>query len=163
MNDMLGKPVSLEELRQAAQAMAKERAPGPDGINVATYLTHWLILGEEFKTMLDSAVRNNSLPPGMTRDMLALLFKSGEREDLCNWIHITLLNTSYKILAKILQLRLKPLLAEVIDLDQTAFLPTRFILDNILVTSETIDHAKRTKQTLIYLKLDFRKAFDRVD
>jgi hypothetical protein len=103
------------------------------------------------------------LPQVMTKGLIALLFKSGEREDLGNWWPITLLNTSYKILAKTLQLRLKPLLVEVIDSDQTTFFPTRFILDNVLVTNGTIEHARSSQQTLILLKLDFCKAFDRVE
>jgi hypothetical protein len=48
LNESLGRPITTEELRSAVEAMAKERAPGLDGINVAFYLTHWSLLGEEF-------------------------------------------------------------------------------------------------------------------
>jgi hypothetical protein len=39
---------------------SKERAPGPDGINVAFYLTHWALLEDEFKSMIDLAICNNA-------------------------------------------------------------------------------------------------------
>lgn len=52
---------------------------------------------------------------------------------------------------------------EVIDSDQTAFLPLRLILDNIYLTHESIQWAKELHQNLIFLKLDFSIAYDRVD
>jgi hypothetical protein len=52
---------------------------------------------------------------------------------------------------------------EIISHDQSAFLPMRFILDNILLTQETMAWAKFSEQDLIFLKLDFSKAYDRVD
>jgi hypothetical protein len=52
---------------------------------------------------------------------------------------------------------------EVISPDQSAFLPMRFILDNIYLTHETIAYAKQTHQPLLFLKLDFSKAYDKVD
>jgi hypothetical protein len=92
-----------------------------------------------------------------------LLAKGGPRNTLNSWRPITLLNMSYKVFAKTLQLRLQPILMEVISPDQSAFLPLRFILDNIFLTHETITHAKKSRQPLVFLKLDFSKAYDRVD
>jgi hypothetical protein len=74
-----------------------------------------------------------------------------------------LLNISYKIYAKALQLRLQPVLMEVINCEQSAFLPLRFILDNILLTQETMAWADQSKQALLFLKLDFSKAYDMVE
>lgn len=75
-----------------------------------------------------------------------------------NWRHSTLLNTSYKIWAKVFQLRLQALLPEVIHEGQTAFLPSHYILDVVIVQNETISWAQKSDQELIMLKLDFRKA-----
>jgi hypothetical protein len=74
----------------------------------------------------------------MTRGMIALLHKGGLWTALTNSRLITLLNISYKIYAKALQLRLQPILIEVISCEQLTFLPLRFILDNILLTQETM-------------------------
>ena len=52
---------------------------------------------------------------------------------------------------------------EVMSFDQLAFLPMRFILDNILLTHEIMEWAKYTGQPLIFLKLDFSKAYYMVD
>jgi hypothetical protein len=52
---------------------------------------------------------------------------------------------------------------EVISPNQSAFLPLIFILDNIFLTHEMIEYAKKSKQSLVFLKLDCSKAYDRVD
>ena len=52
---------------------------------------------------------------------------------------------------------------EIISLDQSSFFPMRFILDNILLTQETMEWAEFSRQFLIFLKLDFSKAYDMVD
>jgi hypothetical protein len=74
-----------------------------------------------------------------------------------------LLNVAYKLYAKALQLRLQPVLMEIISFDQLAFLPTQFILDNILLIHKTIEWANYLGHPLIFLKLDFNKAFDMVN
>jgi hypothetical protein len=61
------------------------------------------------------------------RGVLTLLFKSGKRENICNWRPLTLLNTDYKIIAKILAERLKIVLPNVIHSDQKGFVKGRNI------------------------------------
>lgn len=73
-----------------------------------------------------------------------------------------LLTLVYKIFAKTLQLRFQPILKDVISPEQTAFLPLRFILDNIVLTQETLHWARTSKQPTVFLKLDFSKAYDKV-
>jgi hypothetical protein len=163
MNATLGRLLTSQELLAAANKIAKDRSLGPDGINIFFYIKFWNLIGKEFKDMFGQAIINGRLPPGMTRGLITLIHKKGELKDLGNWRPITLFNTSCKILAKALQLRLQPMLSEVVDPDQTAFISMKYILDNVLVTHETIDHARRSNQDLIFLKLDYRKAFDRID
>lgn len=71
----------------------------------------------------------------------------------------------YKIIYKVLANRLKKVLAIVIDEAQSAFVPVRFIMDNVLVVFETmhsIDQRKKGKEALMTIKLDISKAYDRV-
>ena len=151
MNATLGREISQDELLAAAKAMAKQRAPSPDGVGVEFFLFYWDLLGGEFTNLIKYSLISGALPQGMTRGLIFLLFKAGEREKLGNWRPLTLLNVTYKMLAKLLQLRLSSMLPKVISPDQTAFVPARFILDNILLTHETIDWARRSKQRLLFL------------
>ena len=40
MRERLGRAFSFEELRDAAEALATDRAPGPDGISIVFYTHH---------------------------------------------------------------------------------------------------------------------------
>jgi hypothetical protein len=46
--------------------------------------------------------------------------------------------------------------------DQFAFLPCSYIFNNLLLAHENINWARQTKHDLIYLKLDFANAYDKV-
>jgi hypothetical protein len=54
------------------------------------------------------------------------------------------------------------MLMEVINPYQFVLLLKHFILNNILLTHETIQWAKKSKQWTIFLKVDFFKAYDKV-
>ncbi|XP_043717945.1 uncharacterized protein LOC122665877 [Telopea speciosissima] len=61
---------------------------------------------------------------------------------------------------------LKDVLELLISPAQSAFIPNRFISDNIYTAHEIfhyINHKKKGKQKLLTLKLDMRKAYDRVE
>ena len=88
--------------------------------------------------------------------------KDGDPQDLNYWRPIFLLTSIYKIYAKTLQLRLQPLLSDVISPEQTAFLPLGYILDNIVLTEETLHWAKTSRQPSVFSKINFAKAYDEV-
>jgi hypothetical protein len=71
---------------------------------------------------------------------------------------VTLFNVSYKIVAKALQKRIQPFMSEIIHEDQTGFLSTRYILDNVLLQHEVIEWSMESRQDMLLLKLDFQKA-----
>jgi hypothetical protein len=74
-----------------------------------------------------------------------------------------LLSIGYKLFTKVLQLRLLLVLMEIISFDQLAFLPMKFIINYILLIHETLEWGEFTHQPLVFLKLDFSKAYDMVD
>jgi hypothetical protein len=110
--------------------------------------------------MIYNAVRKGHLSMGMTKGMFILLHRGGERELLSNWRPISLLNVSYKIYSKMLQKRLQLMLTGVTSKDQLAFLPTRYILDNVFMQHEMIHRVRDSSSRMVLLKLDFRKAYD---
>ncbi len=67
-----------------------------------------------------------------------------------------------RYLQKALQRRLQPVSMEVISIDQSTFFFLHHSLDGILLVHETLEWAKTSNQNLIFLKLDFSKAFDKV-
>lgn len=99
-------PITKDELYGTLKQMARGRSPGPDGVIVNFFLKFWDAIGDDYLAMIQSAITDGHLLVGMIAGTIILIFKAGEHENLSNWHPITLLNVSYKILAKVLQLRL---------------------------------------------------------
>ena len=47
--------------------------------------------------------------------------------------------------------------------EKTGFIKSRYILNNIIVVWEGMEWARKSKQKAIFLKIDFSKAYDRIE
>ena len=81
---------------------------------------------------------------------------------LKNWRPISLLNTDYKILTKLLSTRLQNVISTIVATDQTGYIKNRYIGENIRTVVDVIDYLKEYNKPGILLQLDFEKAFDSV-
>jgi hypothetical protein len=73
------------------------------------------------------------------------------------------LNVSFKFFTKVIANRLAMVASKVIGPSQSAFLPGRYILDGIVILHETLLELKRKKMDGVILKLDFEKAYGKVN
>jgi len=159
MADKLKCPFSKEELHKALLLMAKGHSPVLDGVTTKFFCRFWDLIGKKIQ-MIQELISHGHLPIGMTSGIIVLIFKVGDYANLSNWRPITLLDVSYKIVAQALQIRLQNLLKDVISPKQTTFLPSRHIFSNILLQYKSVHWAHESNQDLIFLKLDFTKAYD---
>ena len=82
---------------------------------------------------------------------------------LKNWRPLSLLNTDYKILTKLLANRLKYVLPSIINEDQSGYLEGCFIGQNIRLLEDISFFTKAENKPGIILSIDFEKAFDSVN
>nr|GEV36180.1 cysteine-rich receptor-like protein kinase [Tanacetum cinerariifolium] len=75
---------------------------------------------------------------------------------------ISLIGCVYKLISKILALRLAKVISSIIGLNQMTFLAGRQILDGYLIANELIRMAKIENHKLLLFKVDFEKVFDSV-
>ena len=76
---------------------------------------------------------------------------------------IALINVPFKICAKACSTRLTPVAHRIISRNQSAFIRGRNILEGPLALNEIVHSLKCARQPVILLKLDFEKAYDRVN
>ncbi|KAL5783292.1 hypothetical protein ACOSP7_008321 [Xanthoceras sorbifolium] len=113
------------------------------------------------------AVLNHGADLGeMSRAVVALIPKVKSPVKISDFRPISLCNVTYKLVAKVLANRLKLVLHDIIAPNQSAFVPSRLITDNVVVGFECLHHLNGCRQSphgLAALKLDMSKAYDRVE
>ena len=73
---------------------------------------------------------------------------------------ISLVISVYKILAKVLALRLREVMSETVGLAQGAFVKGRQILDLELIANEGVEEYREKKKKGVVFKIDFEKAYE---
>lgn len=84
-----------------------------------------------------------ALGKDVNRGISKLLTQNGDKALIKNWCPIKLLNVSYKILAKVLEMRYTRILLEFMSNIQTGFIKGRYILDNLVTSGEAAHWAKQ--------------------
>ena len=93
---------------------------------------------------------------------LALIPKEFNPSSFGRFIPISLCNASYKILAKILANRLKPLLGSLISPLQGGFVKGRHLIDNAIQVQGALHSSCQRKEKGMLIKLYMKNSFDRV-
>ena len=75
---------------------------------------------------------------------------------------ITLLNTDYKILARLIAARVRAILAELLRPSQYCGVPGNTIFDAVATVRDAIGYEETTQRPLCVVSLDFKQAFDRI-
>ncbi|KAL3679848.1 hypothetical protein R1sor_022804 [Riccia sorocarpa] len=161
-NQLLEELPSEELITKIVMEMPKEKSPCIDGVMVEILRLGWEFMREECFMMVHYVWDKKKLIGKDGKGLIKLIPKNDRRHLLQNWRPITLLTITYKIIAKVIATRLKEMLPEIIDSQQTGFVAGRNIIDNILSLRLGQKWAQVTDQDVIFVKLDFMKAYDRV-
>lgn len=146
--------------------MWPNKSLGPNGMNHGFYQHFWDVIGGDVTDFVLRCLKEGSFPDELNDVIIVLVPKKIVTETVADLRSIALCNVVYKIIAKMVANRMKPLLMGVIFDPQSAFLPSRLITDNFLITSE-VGHYLRRKQLgkvgWAALKLDMAKAYDHME
>lgn len=112
---------SEDEIRAAVSDCNSNNSPGPDGFNMTCFQKGWKLKGD-ILSFLQEFNTNSSLVGGLNSSFITLVPKTDNPSGIQDFRPISLINSTYKILSKVLSNRMKIVLPDVIDTAQSAFL-----------------------------------------
>lgn len=119
-------------------------------------------MARELTEVYNEALDSETLPECMKRGSISILYKKKDRRDMRNYRPITLLNCDYKILTRILTMRLKEVMHEIVSPENTGFSPGRFIGENSILTKLIQAYLDEEDEPGALVFIDMEKTFDRV-
>jgi hypothetical protein len=162
-NNILTANFTEEEIFQALSQMERNKAPGPDGFPAEFYQTFWEVIKQDILSMFVS-FQNGDLPLfHLNFGTIILLPKKENAIQIQQYRPICLLNVSFKIFTKVGTNRVTDIAESVVQPTQTAFMPGRHILEGVVILHESIHELHRKKLDGVLLKIDFEKAYDKVN
>ena len=115
-------------------------------------------------TVLIMPFASGKLSNSQRRGIITLILKSNKVTSvLDNLRPISLLNTDYKILTKIIAKQLEKVLPIIINSDQTRYIKNRYIGENVHLISDIMMYTEENNIPGIAFFVDFRKAFDTIE
>ena len=155
-------PISNEECRLALSQMNKRKTPGITGFTVDFFSFFWNEIGDIIVEYINDA-NNNGFFITHRRGVITLIPKKGDTKSLENRRPICLLDVIYKIVAKVISMRLDFVIRKLIKPEQTGFIKGRFIGENLRLTSDVIEYCNTDNIEGLAIACDFRSAFDSLE
>jgi hypothetical protein len=111
-SELLECPITSDEVLTALHAGAKHKSPGIDGFCLEFYTAKWETIQTDLVQLLNSMCLHKNIPNRQKHGILICLPKDNGDQTAEGYRPISLLNTEYKLLARIMARRLRPILAE---------------------------------------------------
>lgn len=153
----------MSEISHAISVLKRGKAPGPDGFTIEFYVHFAALLLPKLLLLYDSFITDGSSSGTFQEAMICLIPKENKDPSQCkNYRPISLVNLDYKSFAKIVALRIDPILPHLIGPEQSGFVKGRLASDNSRVFFIILSKASSLDHPIAAIALDAEKAFDRI-
>ena len=166
-NARLMMPISLSEVMTAIRALDRHKAAGPDGLNNDFLKDFQALLAPALVTIGNELLQGRTPPHSFLEGLIIPLRKKGDSMDAVDYRPIALLQTGYKIVAKVISRRVQDVIGVPIQDTQQGFVHGRQICKTAIMTMAhltSVAHIleRDAASSRANLLLDFRKAYDTV-
>nr|GFC73188.1 putative RNA-directed DNA polymerase, eukaryota, reverse transcriptase zinc-binding domain protein [Tanacetum cinerariifolium] len=124
----------------------------------------WNVVGDDVCKTIRDFFLNGKLLKEVNATVISLVSKVATPCKVSDYRPIACCNVIYKIISKVICNRIKGSLNDLVDVNQSAFIPSRQISDNILLSQELMRNYHRSRgHAKCAFKIDIEKAYDSVE
>ena len=161
-NYILEQPITEQEIYEAIKQGKPNKSPGTDGLTNEFYKFFWKIIRKDLTDIFNAILNRKQLCCSQKQGIIVLIKKKENCVRAEDFRPITLLNSDYKILSRILAARIKQFLPNIIHVTQKGGVSGRTIFDAACEIRDAIEYVNHAKIKSILVSLDFKRAFDTV-
>jgi hypothetical protein len=125
--DCLHEPFLKEEIDVIVQSLPEDKSTGPDGFNGDFLKICWPMIAADFYELCQGFYDGNICMQSINGSHIVLIPKKDNPSSVGNFRPISLLNSSVKLLTKILANRLQKVILQIIHKNQYGFIKERNI------------------------------------
>ena len=114
-----------EEILQVVKELEGDKAPGPDGFSMAFYHHCWRVVEKDVLAVFEEFFQHCKFEKSLNATFIALIPKQIDASNVRDFHPISLVGSVYKILAKVLAIRLRVVLDQLISETQNRFVGGR--------------------------------------
>lgn len=158
--------ITQEEFLREILRMKQKKAVGPDGLKAEAIIHSDLSTKQQIRRQLNEVLEGGSIPESWGESQIWPIFKKGDYNDPNNYRGIAIGNAIHKLLANILQSRLRKFAEEngLLPDSQNGFREGRSTIDSIYILNSLIHTTiSKPKGKMYALFVDFRTAFDTIN
>jgi len=153
--DNLTKPTDAAELHEAFRPRRRRRVTGCGGIVREYYMLKWEVISGDMCYIFNEMFWEHCTTPKQKHAVIICPPKVPGGLSLRNCRPITLLNTDYKCLARVIGRRLQPVIEKHLTGTQYCEVPGASILDAVATIRDTTAYKEYKNRTMCLLSLDF--------
>ena len=154
-SERLSEHFSVPELLEAIKSLPSNKSPGEDGFPPEFYKEFRELLVPYLMEVLKKAREDNCFPESFSQAVITVIHKKGKNPLKCaSYRPISLLNTDFKLVTKMLSKRLESCLPLLVNPDQTGFIINRLSSNNLRrffdIIHPTTKHTQHSNKLLQY-------------